>query len=103
MQNNTVFKGRLTESAVGAHLINGATGKRIKIFYWRENNREVDFVVEKGRTLTAIEVKSGHKKDSLPGISVFSKKFKPNRNLLIGTGGIPLEHFLSEPVEHWLP
>ncbi len=103
VQSNNVFKGRLTESAVGAHLINGAKGKRIKIYYWRENNREVDFVVEKGATLTAIELKSGHKKDSLPGISAFSKKFKPNRNLLIGTGGIPIEHFLSEPVEHWLP
>lgn len=101
-QNNSVFKGRLTESAVGAHLINGATGKRIKIFYWRENNREVDFVVEKGTTLTAIEVKSGHRKDSLPGISAFSNKFKPDRKLLIGTGGIEIEHFLSEPVEHWL-
>ena len=101
-QNNSEFKERLTESAVGAHLINGATGKRIKTFYWRENNREVDFVVEKGSTLTAIEVKSGHRKDSLLGMDAFSKKFNPNRKLLIGTGGIQIEQFLSQPVEHWL-
>ncbi|MBU6200233.1 MAG: ATP-binding protein, partial [Xanthomonadaceae bacterium] len=53
------FWGRLTESAVGAHLANAAASGDCALTYWRERNHEVDFVVEAGRRLTAIEVKSG--------------------------------------------
>jgi predicted AAA+ superfamily ATPase len=55
------FWGRLVESAVGAHLANAAAVGECELFYWRERNREVDFVVRAGRTLTAIEVKSGRR------------------------------------------
>lgn len=100
--NESEFKGHLIESAVGSHLVNAAAGGKIKVFYWRENNREVDFVVETESTLTAIEVKSGRVKNSVPGISVFSTAFNPTRVLLIGSGGISVSEFLSKPVEHWL-
>ena len=100
--NDSEFKGRLIESAVGAHLVNAAAGRKVKVFYWRENNREVDFIVETGSTLTAIEVKSSRVKNSVPGISAFSKAFNPTRILLIGSGGISVSEFLSKPVEHWL-
>ena len=43
------FWGRLTESAVGAHLANAAACGVCELFYWREGNREVDFVVRAGR------------------------------------------------------
>ena len=36
--------GRLVESAVGAHLLNTASSG-MQITYWREGNKEVDFVV----------------------------------------------------------
>ncbi len=36
--------GRLVESAVGAHLANAAAAGECELFYWRERNREVDFV-----------------------------------------------------------
>ena len=100
--NDGEFKGRLIESAVGAHLVNAAAGRKVKVFYWRENNREVDFIVETGSTLTAIEVKSSRVKNSVPGIGAFSKAFNPTRILLIGSGGISVSEFLSKPVEHWL-
>lgn len=45
----------LVESAVGAHLANTAAVGRCELFYWRERNKEVDFVVKAGRHLTAIE------------------------------------------------
>ncbi len=95
------FRGRLVESAIGAHLVNAAS-RNIKVHYWRENNREVDFVVETASTLTAIEVKSGHKREAPPGISAFSTAFKPTKILLIGDQGISVSEFLSYPVEHWL-
>jgi len=94
--------GRLVESAVGAHLANAAAAGTCELHYWRERNREVDFVVKAGRRLTAIEVKSGRAPGSLPGIAAFAQAFKPRRTLLIGGDGIALEEFLSKPVEHWV-
>ncbi|MCY4351489.1 MAG: DUF4143 domain-containing protein, partial [Gemmatimonadetes bacterium] len=96
------FWGRLTESAVGARLINAAAGGVCEVFYWRERNREVDFVLRKGKKLVAIEVKSRRTTTSLPGMESFSKSFKPDRMLIVGPGGISPERFLSTPVEYWL-
>lgn len=39
------FWGRLVESAVGAHLIAASAGAATEVFYWRERNLEVDFVL----------------------------------------------------------
>jgi predicted AAA+ superfamily ATPase len=84
------FWGRLTESAVGAHLANAAACGVCEAFYWRERNREVDFVVRAGRTLIAIEVKSGRAPEALPGLGAFVEAFKPKRALLVGGDSIPL-------------
>jgi hypothetical protein len=62
----------------------------------------VDFVVRAGRQLTAIEVKSGRARTSFPGMSAFVAAFKPDRTLLVGSGGIPLDEFLARPVAHWV-
>jgi predicted AAA+ superfamily ATPase len=96
------FRGRLVESAVGAHLANAAGEGLCELFYWRERNREVDFVVRAGRIVIAIEVKSGRAPDAFPGLGAFAEAFKPKRALIVGGEGIPLEEFLSTPVEHWL-
>ena len=96
------FYGRLVESAVGAHLANAAQRGDIELFYWRDRNREVDFVVRAGKRLVAVEVKSGRRRDVLPGMDAFAATFRPDRTLLIGGDGIALGDFLSRPVEHWL-
>jgi predicted AAA+ superfamily ATPase len=96
------FWGRLVESAVGAHLVNAAVVSRYGVYYWRDRNREVDFVVSAGRNLTAIEVKSGRKRDTLRGMAAFADAFTPTRKLLVGGDGIPVEEFLLSPVEHWV-
>ena len=96
------FWGRLVESAVGAHLANAAASGFCELFYWRERNREVDFVVRAGRRLTAIEVKSGRATDTLPGMEAFASAFKPQRKLLVGGDGIPVDEFLCQPVAHWV-
>jgi len=96
------FWGRLAESAVGAHLINSAMGTGIELFYWRERGREVDFVLRFGKTVVAIEVKSGSRKEGLPGMDAFDKAFKPQRKLLVGGDGIPLEKFLLTPAAEWV-
>ena len=94
--------GRLVESAVGAHLANAAARGVCEVFYWRDRNREVDFVVRAGGSLVAIEVKSGRRTDTLPGIAAFTEAFSPTRTLLVGADGIPVEEFLLRPVEHWV-
>jgi len=96
------FWGRLVESAVGASIANGSKGKDIELFYWSSRNREVDFVISRGNSLTAIEVKSGRRKTSLPGIKAFSREFKVSKKLLIGSQGIPLEEFLLSSLDDWL-
>jgi len=96
------FWGRLTESAVGAHLANAAAAGACEVFYWREHNREVDFVARAGKVVTAIEVKSGRVRDAHLGMAAFAAAFKPKRALLVGADGIALETFLSQPVEKWV-
>jgi len=86
--------GRLTESSIGTHLINHSVSERYNLYYWRESNYEVDFILGKGDSLVGLEVKSGLKADN-PGMDVFSRKFRPGKVLLIGTGGIPCEEFLK--------
>ena len=95
------FWGRLVESAAGAHLINSATGTGIEVYYWRERGKEVDFILRLNKATVAIEVKSGYSKGSLPGMGEFGRIFKPKRKLLVGGEGIPVEKFLSVPVENW--
>jgi predicted AAA+ superfamily ATPase len=96
------FRGRLVESAVGAHLANAASAGACELFYWREQNREVDFVVRAGRTVLAIEVKSGRAPTAFPGLGAFTSAFKPARTLIVGGDGVPVGEFLSKPLEHWL-
>ncbi|MBX3732947.1 MAG: ATP-binding protein [Verrucomicrobiae bacterium] len=96
------FWGRLLESAVGAHLANAAATGDCELYYWRERNREVDFVVKSGRRVTAIEVKSGNHRESLPGMEAFAQAFRPHRTLLVGGDGIPVEEFLGGSVNRWV-
>lgn len=96
------FWGRLVQSAVGAHLTNAAMRGECTVHYWRERNREVDFIVQAGRTLTAIEVKSGRAPLAHAGTAAFSQAFQPTRTLMVGGDGIALEEFLMKPVTHWI-
>ena len=93
--------GRLVECAVGAHLCNWAfSSGRHDVFYWTERNQEVDFVVPHEGRLFAIEVKSGRVR-ALHGMERFVKSHSAAVPLLVGTGGIPLEEFLSKPPTAW--
>ncbi|OQX15240.1 MAG: AAA family ATPase [Thiothrix lacustris] len=92
--------GRLVESAVGAYLYN-TLPPNMRLSYWRERNAEVDFVVQHGTRLLAIEVKSGRNKGVLTGLEAFAKQFPNVTQLVVGTGGIPLAMFLATPVQAW--
>ena len=99
-QADRSFWGRLVESAVGAHLVN--TGRpELRLRYWRNSGREVDFVLERGRRLVAIEVKSGARRSGLSGLREFSERFDVESSILVGQGGLPLTEFLSVPAREW--
>ncbi|MFZ5875735.1 MAG: ATP-binding protein [Nitrospirota bacterium] len=101
-RGDRAFWGRLTESAVGAYWANAAATGACEVFYWRDRDKEVDFVVRAGRGLVAIEVKSGRVREAQAGVAAFAQAFKPKRTLLIGGDGIPVEQFLSRPIEDWV-
>jgi len=101
-RKNRDFWGRLVESTVGAHLVNGMRGTSMEVFYWRERSREVDFILKSGRSIVAIEIKSGRARESLAGMEALGREIHLKRKLLVGGDGVPLEEFLLQPVEHWL-
>lgn len=95
------FWGRVVESAVGAHLFQ-TRRPSAGLYYWRRKDTEVDFVLERGPHLLAIEVKSGAFRGAHAGLAAFGAKYSRARQLLVGEGGVPIAEFLSEPAEHWL-
>ena len=74
--------GRWVESTVGAYLLNNAEEYDYKLYYWREREDEVDFIID-----------SDSKLDN-EGLSEFKKRFNPDYSLVVGSGGVPLEEFL---------
>lgn len=90
--------GRLVESAVGSHLLNYADKLDYRVYYWREKNDEVDFIVERNHKVWAIEVKSG-KRGMNRGLGLFREAFHPYRAFVVGTDGISIEDFLSADLD----
>ena len=93
--------GRWVESAVGAYLLNQADELGFKLYYWRVRNDEVDFIIEYNRQCIAIEVKSGRQTDN-QGLALFKEQFRPKQAFVVGSGGIPVEDFLTGDLERLL-
>lgn len=98
--------GRVVESAVGAHIMSTAR-QGSKLYYWRYNGYEVDFVVETSSHLLLLEVKSGKRKSLTKGAQAFTKLHRNNMREIkfysIGTDGdVSIEDFLGAPASHWL-
>lgn len=86
--------GRWVESAVGAHLLNQADEYDYKLYYWREREDEVDFIIEYDKKCIAIEVKSGRRTTN-NGLALFRERFHPVHSFVVGSGGIPIDEFLT--------
>ena len=98
--NETIIKpdvwGRLAESAIGTHLINNRNklNGKYEVFYWREGNKEVDFVIKQKDKIVGLEVKSGAS-TTISGINSFVAQYPQAKAMLVGTGGIDFETFLN--------
>ena len=95
------FWSRVVASAVGAHLFQ-TRGRSAGLHYWRYRNADVDFVLERGPHLLAVEVRTGAFRGWPSGLDAFRKRYPRARTLLVGEGGVPLAEFLSKSAEHWL-
>lgn len=93
--------GRIFESGIGTHLVNQAFVHRFELFYWRDGNNEVDFVIRNKGIIVAIEVKSNAAKNT-SGLNLFKKKFNPHAALIVGEGGIAAEDFLTMDIRQLL-
>lgn len=71
-------RGRAFELAVGAQLVRADA----QLYYWREGNFEVDYVVKAGRSLYAIEVKSGRKRGA-SGILKMKERFLQTKAVIV--------------------
>ena len=90
--------GRWVESAVGAYLINHADRLEYKLYFWRHDGNEVDFILQSSKKLVAIEVKSGRRQNN-QGLPIFSEQFHPNVELVVGGEAFSVEQFLTLNIE----
>jgi uncharacterized protein len=91
--------GHIVESSVGAHLINHSISQNYSVYYWRERNDEVDFILERRGKTIAIEIKSNDSENS-KGLEVFKNKFNPDKLYLISNRGLSWQEFLKiNPVD----
>lgn len=89
--------GRIVENGIGGLLINRFQGTSFELFYWRQKDYEVDFVVKGIDSLYAVEVQYGQF-ESPAGMKKFIDLYPDAKPLFIGAGGIPFEEFLSGDV-----
>ena len=92
------LRGRLVETAVGAYLVNLLYAGDVEVFWWREGDLEVDFVVTCEDAVCAIEVKSGRVKPTR-GMAEFIVRNPEAHPLVVGSPECPLEAFLSGEIE----
>ncbi len=104
-RTDTTVWGRWVESAVGTHILSSAEELDYQVYYWRESSRtsggkdnEVDYIINHDGQLAAIEVKSG-RRGMNSGLPIFTEKFHPRRSIVVGTGGVSVEDFLSANIE----
>ncbi len=86
--------GRIVESAIGMHLVNQALRDQYIVYYWRDRNDEVDFVLERQGVIIAIEVKSGYSGNK-KGMDAFKKNFSPDKVYFIDNKTLSWNDFLK--------
>jgi len=98
VRNNEKWR-RIVESSAGAHLLNNQLQGSYRVFYWRQGNDEIDFVLEKNRKIIGLEL-SGGISHTGSGMEAFSRLYKPDKIILVGGKGLPWQEFLKlDPAE----
>ncbi len=95
--------GRLVENTIGASLVNNNVGKGFEIFYWRERDEEIDFIVKHGSgKIVGVEVKTNFNAGEKRGhAAAFLKKY-PEAGVITTSpdgGDIPLNDLIAMPAD----
>lgn len=93
IRNNPSEWGRVIESAVGAYLAGEAMKGVFSLWYWRDRNDEVDFIIERDGEVVGIEVKSAYRRDKR-GMAAFQKRYDPVMTLVIDNNTLPWHEFI---------
>jgi len=93
LESDLAWRGHLVESAVGAYLLARSKVDNFEVYYWRNQGAEVDFVIKKGQSVTAIEVKSGRVK-GVGGSLEFLKRNPDAFSYVLGSQPFPIEDFI---------
>ena len=97
LAGDSALRGHLVETAVGARLIARSKAEGFELHWWREGDREVDFVVSRSNGgLVAIEVKSGRVTKS--GLPDFCRLYPGAHPMVVGDRNTPVEAFLRDEV-----
>jgi predicted AAA+ superfamily ATPase len=75
-RQDRLFWGRLVENAVGALLYFRAVKSGNELFYWRERDNEVDYVIKGDGRILGLEIKSGVPDKPPAALNVFAGKYK---------------------------
>ena len=86
--------GHFFESAIGAHIISNSLTGNYEVYYWRDGDLEVDYVIKKGSKIIAIEVKSNSDMTS-KGLVAFKERYNPHTAIIVGKGGLDAKTFLG--------
>ena len=87
--------GRIFESAIGAHIVSNAFTGNYEVFYWREKDKEVDYILKKKNRIVAIEVKSNSEMYNA-GLEEIRKMYQPYASFVVGEGGMKACRTLSD-------
>ncbi len=85
--------GRRIEQAVGSYLLNQSRIYDFELYYWREGNDEVDFILKKNKKIITVEVKTTSTKYH-KGIVKFNQRYKTFKNILISNESLTWSDFL---------
>jgi predicted AAA+ superfamily ATPase len=94
VKNVPAVFGRFVESAIGSHLLNSKKVNKTNLYYWREGDKEVDYIIEYDNKIISIEVKSSVNKSS-KGIYEFKKRYNPHKSLIIEKDGLQWNDFIK--------
>ena len=98
--SNPAEWGNVVENSVGAYLIEQVNQySNASLYYWRENNSEIDYVVLYGENIIGIEVKSGDASIPEKASRKFGERFPDAKLLLVGKHGIPYEIFMKTELD----
>ena len=75
LDTDSSWHGFMFESLVGAHLLRQ---NNIQLFYWRDGQAEVDYILKSPEGLLALEIQSGMRRKT-SGLAAFSKQYPQAR------------------------